>query len=169
MRRFRFSNTWCFYPAHCQVPVTLQHDLSIAVAADLLKVFRSSVPKLSADKIKHTRAIQELTAIMAGQQTDTPTVDAPTPRVVAPCLRVATTPPPMAATTSSNITTPDAIRKMPLIHQRHTRNNNPFHILTNNDNNVDTVIASNCSSSAPPTISPSSAPPVNPPTCQVPC
>jgi hypothetical protein len=45
MRRFHFSNTWCLYPAHCQVPVTLQHDLSIAVAADLVKVFRGIVPK----------------------------------------------------------------------------------------------------------------------------
>jgi hypothetical protein len=36
--RFRFSHTWRLYPAHCQVPVSLQHDLSIAAAADLLKV-----------------------------------------------------------------------------------------------------------------------------------
>jgi hypothetical protein len=66
-RRFRFSNTWCLYPAHCQVPVTSQHDLSIVVTADLLKVFGGSVPKTSANKIKHIRAIQELTAIMVGQ------------------------------------------------------------------------------------------------------
>jgi hypothetical protein len=136
----------------------LQHDLSIAVASDLLKVFGGTVPKLSANKIKHIRAIRELTAIMAGQQTNPPTVDATTPRVVAPCPRVATTPPPSVTTTSNNIMMLDAIRQMPLIHQRHTRINNPFHILTNNDDNDDTVIASNCSPSAPPTISPSSAP-----------
>jgi hypothetical protein len=53
MRRFRFSNTWRLYPAHCQIPVTLQHDLFIAAAADLLKVFGGTVPKLSADRIKH--------------------------------------------------------------------------------------------------------------------
>jgi hypothetical protein len=133
-RRFHFSNTWRLYPAHCQVPVTLQHDLSIAAAADLLNVFGGTVIKSSAEKIKHMGAIQELTTIMAGQWTNPPTVDAPTPRVVAPCLRVATTPPPRAATTSNNITTPDAIRQMPLVHQRHTRNNNPFHILTDDDN-----------------------------------
>jgi hypothetical protein len=60
---------------------------------------------------------------------------------------------------------------MPLIHQCHTRNNNPFYILTDDDDDDDdddTVIASNCSPSAPPTISPSSAPLVNPPTLQEP-
>jgi hypothetical protein len=56
---------------------------------------------------------------------------------------------------------------MPLIHQRHTGNNNPFHILTDNDNDDDTVIKSNCSPSIPPTVSPSSAPPLNPSTCQL--
>jgi hypothetical protein len=53
MRCFHFSDTWCLYPAHCQASVTLQHDLSIAAAADLLKVFGDTVPTLSADKIKH--------------------------------------------------------------------------------------------------------------------
>jgi hypothetical protein len=48
--RFSFSNTWHLYPAHCQVPVALQHDLSIAAAADLLKVFGGTVPTLTAEK-----------------------------------------------------------------------------------------------------------------------
>ncbi len=60
MHHFRFSDTWRLYPAHCQVPVTSQHDLSIAVAADLLKVFGGTVPKSSANKIKHIQAIQKL-------------------------------------------------------------------------------------------------------------
>jgi hypothetical protein len=88
MHHFRFSNTWHLYPAHCQVPVALHHDLSIAVAADLLKVFGGTAPKLSADKIKNVQAIQKLTAIMTSQQMDTPTVDAPSPRVVAACPSV---------------------------------------------------------------------------------
>jgi hypothetical protein len=107
----------------------LQHDLSIAAAADLLKVFGGTVPTSSANKIKHILAIRELTPDISGQQTDPPTVDAPTPRVVAPCLRVATNPLPRAATTSNTITTPDAIRQMPLIHQHHTCNNNSFQTL----------------------------------------
>jgi hypothetical protein len=57
---------------------------------------------------------------------------------------------------------------MPLVHQRHTRNNNPFLILTNDGNDDDTVVASNCSPSAPPTILPSSVSPANPSTRQEP-
>jgi hypothetical protein len=34
---------------------------------------------------------------------------------------------------------------MPLVHQRHTRNNNPFHLLADDDDNDDIVVASNCS------------------------
>jgi hypothetical protein len=146
----------------------LQYDLSIAVAADLLKVFGGTVTKSSAKKIKHIQTIQILTLIMIGQQMNPPKVDAPTPMVVAPCQKVATTPPPRAATTSNNIMTPDAIRQMPLVHQQYTLNNNPFHILTDDDDDDDTVIAINCSPSAPPTISPSSVPPVNPPLRQAP-
>ncbi len=138
------------------------------MAEDLLKVFGGTVPSLTSAKIKHIRAIQELTAIMAGQQRTPPKVDAPNPRVVAPCPRVVTTPPPKVATTSNNITTPNAIRQMFLVHQCNTCNNNLFHILSNDDNNDDTVLASNCSPSAPPNILPSSIPPVNPLTCQVP-
>jgi hypothetical protein len=36
-RHFCFSNTWHLYSTHCQIPVTLQHDLSIAAAADILQ------------------------------------------------------------------------------------------------------------------------------------
>jgi hypothetical protein len=166
MHCFRFSGTWRLYPAYCQVQVSLQHELSIAAAADLLKVFGGTVPKSSTNKIKHVQAIRKLTVIMAGQRTDTPTVYAPTPRVVAPCPRVVTTPPPRMATTFNNITTPDAIKQMPLIHQRHARNNNPFHILTDDDDDDNTVITNNSSPSVPPTGSSSSVPPsLAPPTC----
>jgi hypothetical protein len=57
---------------------------------------------------------------------------------------------------------------MPVFHQRHACNNNPFHILSDDDNDDVTVVASNCSPSAPPTILPSSIPAVNPTTCQEP-
>ncbi len=35
-RRFRFTNTWCLYPSHCQVPITSEHDITLLAAADLL-------------------------------------------------------------------------------------------------------------------------------------
>ncbi len=105
---------------------------------------------------------------MAGQQATPPTVDAPTTRVVAPSPRVTTTAPLRVATTSNNIRTPNAIRQMPLVHQRQTCNNNPFHILFDNDDNDDTVVASNCSPNAPSHILPSSVLLVTPATCQAP-
>jgi hypothetical protein len=67
----------------------------------------------------------------------------------APSQRVAATPPPRVATMSNNTTAPNVIRQMPLVHQRHTRNNNPFHLLADDNDNDDTVVASNCSSRSP--------------------
>jgi hypothetical protein len=150
MHCFRFSNTWRLYPAHYQVPVALKHDLSIAAAADLLKVFGGTVSKSTADKIKHIQAIQDFTAIMAGKQATPPTVDKPSARVVASCPRVVTALPPKVATTSNNITTPNDQTNV-IGPSAPTCNNNPFHILSDNDDDDDTVVPSNCSPSAPPT------------------
>jgi hypothetical protein len=162
-RCFRFSNTWHLYPTHCQIPVTSQHDLSIVAAADILKALGNTVPTMT-EKIRHIRAIQNLTAIMTGQR-DAPEVP-PSPRVVAPTARVVSAPPLRVATTLNNITAPNVIRTMPLIHQRHTRNNNPFNILADDDDDDNTVVASNCS----PHVSPPSLPPSdlkgNPPALQ---
>jgi hypothetical protein len=110
-------------------------------------------------KIKHIRAIQKMTAIMAGQQ-------AP---AMLPAQRVVESTPRMA-TTSNNIMAPNIIRNMPCIHQRQTCNNNPFHILANDDGNVDTVVASNCTPHIPPPSLPTSDlqgnPPMRHPICQ---
>ena len=89
---------------------------------------------------------------MAGSATPSPPA-APVPRVehAAP-PRVPKSAPPGVATMSNDIMTPNAIRNQPRLHQRLTRNNNPFAIL-NDDNDDDeqdatddtTVVASNCS------------------------
>ena len=159
-QRFRFSNTWHLYPAHSQIPVTSQHDLSILMAAELIKALGAAVPTTTKDKIKHIRAMQDLTVILARRQT--PEVP-PAPRMVAPSPRVPNVPPPMVATTSNNITTPDIIRNMPLVHQHQTHNNNPFNILTDDDIGDDTVVASNCSPRTPLPSLPTSELPVRPP------
>jgi hypothetical protein len=100
------------------------------------------------EKIRHIHAIQNLTAIMTGQ-CEAPE-EPPSPRVVAPTVRVVSAPPPRVATTLNNITAPNVIRTMPLVHQHHTRNNNPFNILADDDDDDDTVVASNCSQCVPP-------------------
>jgi len=173
-RRFCFSDTWRLYPAHSQVPVTSQHDLSISMAAELIKALGAVAPTTTTEKIKHIKAIQDLTAILAGRQTpECPTVrtgthptvstGTPAPRVAAPSPRVVNTLPPRVATTSNNITAPNVIRNMPLVHGRHTRHNNPFNILTDDDDDDDTVVASNCSPRQPPPSLPTSDLPVRQP------
>jgi hypothetical protein len=158
-RSFRFSETWCMHPTHSQIPVTSQHDLSISTAAELIKALGAAVPTTTTEKVKHIKAIQDLTAILAGRQTpERPTVHTgtPAPRVAAPSPRVANVPPPRVATTLNNITAPNVIRNMPLVHERHTRHNNPFNILTDDNDNDDTVVASNCSPRNPPPSLPTS-------------
>jgi hypothetical protein len=139
---------WCRYPTHCQILVTSQHNLSIVVAADVLKALGNTVPTTMTETIRHIRVIQNLTAIMTGQQ-EAPE-EPPSLRVVAPTARVVSAPPLRVAATSNNITAPNVIRTMPLVHQRHTCNNNPFNILANNYDNDDTVVASNCNPRVPP-------------------
>ena len=53
---------------------------------------------------------------------------------------------------------------MPLVHERHTRHNNPFNILTDDDDDDDTVVASNCSPRSPPPFLPTSDLPARQPT-----
>jgi hypothetical protein len=105
---------WRLYPTYCQILVTSQHNLSIVAAADILKAFGNTVPTTTMEKIRHIRAIQNLTAIMTGQR-DAPE-EPPSPRVVAPTARVVSAPPPMVATTLNNITAPNVIITMPLVH-----------------------------------------------------
>jgi hypothetical protein len=158
-RQFRFADTWRLYPAHSQVPATSQHDISILTAAEFIKALGAAMPTTTAEKIKHIKAIQDLSSILAGARDSSmmrtsmhPTTTHPLPaqRVAAPSPMVANTPHPRVATTSNNITAPNVIRHMPLVHQRQIRNNNPFHILSNDDSNDDTVVASNCSPHDPP-------------------
>jgi hypothetical protein len=155
---FRFSNTWCLYPTHCQIPVTSQHDLSIVAAADILKALGNTVPTMTTEKIRHIQVIQNLTAIMTRQQ-EAPE-EPPSPRVVAP------TAPLRVATTSNNIIAPNVVRTMPLVYQCHTCNNNPFNILADDDDDDDTVVASNCSPGVPPPSLPPSDLQGNPPAHQ---
>jgi hypothetical protein len=65
-QHFQFAETWHLYPTHCQILVASQHDLSKAATEDLLASLGGTVPASTNDKIKYIRAIQQLTAIMAG-------------------------------------------------------------------------------------------------------
>ena len=56
----------------------------------------------------------------------------------------------------NNSTAPNVIRNMPLVHERHTCHNNSFNILADDDDENDTVVASNCSPHNPPPSLPTS-------------
>jgi hypothetical protein len=122
-------------------------------------------------KRNHVRAIQELLAIMTGQQATPLSMDSPDTRVGAPDQRVQHAPPLRVATTSNNITAPNVIQQMPLVHQCHTCNNNPFQILATANNDDVTMVASNCSPRVQPPNLPTSNLPGNPTarqrTCQL--
>jgi hypothetical protein len=136
--------------------MTSQHDLSIVVAADLLQALGTTVPTSATARGKYIRATEDLTAIMAGQQATQSPIDSPDTRRVAASQRVGHASAPRVATTLNNITAPNVIGTMPLVHQRHTRSNNPFQLLTtDDDDDDDTVVTSNCS----PRLMPPSQPP----------
>ncbi len=145
-----FSDTWRLYPTHCQLPVTLDQDKTILNATNLITQLGQTVPTTTSNKLKHLNAICQLTAIMAGPPNSPATITPPPrvgvrapPRVGAPPLRV--------ATSSNNITAPAVTRQLPRVHQRQTRNNNLFHILTdyNDDGDKNMFIASTCSPCSP--------------------
>jgi hypothetical protein len=151
-RRFRFADTWRLYPSHCQVPVLSEDDKTLQAVGDIFEMLGGTVPTTASAKIKHLAAITQLSAIMA-REPNAPSLVNTAPRVgTATPPRVAIVAPPRVATTSNTITAPSTVRRMPLIHQRVTRNNNPFQILadTDDDNDDDdTVVHSNCSPRAP--------------------
>ncbi len=151
--RFCFADTWQLYPSHCQVPVLSEHDQTLLAAKDILQVLGSTFLTSARAKSKHLSAIRKLTDIMLGQP-NTPPPDLQATRVDnATPPRVAISTPPRVATTLNTITAPSTIRRLPRVHQRVSRHNNPFEILSeNNDDEVhndDTVIHSNCSPQVP--------------------
>ncbi len=150
-RHFRFADTWRLYPAHCQVPVASEHNKTLLAAANIFKQLGCTIQTMASAKLKHLAAICQLSTIMSDQLNFTHPLPTP-PRVETdPPPRVAIAMPTRMATTSNTITMPCTIRWLPFMHQRLTQHNNHFQILTGNDNNNDdnTVIASNCSPPAP--------------------
>ncbi len=111
-RRFRFSDTWRIYPMHSEIPMTSQYDLSIVAAADLSQALGTTVPTSATAKHKYIRVIEDLMAIMAGQQATQSPIDLPDTRMEAASQRVGHATPLRVATISNNITAPDVIRTM---------------------------------------------------------
>jgi hypothetical protein len=144
---FRFADTWWLYHAHCQVPVASEHNKTLLVAANLFKQLKRTIPTTASIKLKHLTVIRQLSIIMSGQLGFPPPLPTSPRMKTDPPPRVAIATPPRMATTSNTITTLRTIRWLPIVHQHLRRHDNPFQILTDNDNDIDddTVVASNCS------------------------
>jgi hypothetical protein len=151
-RCFHFSDTWQLYPTHCQIPILSKNDKMLLAAGDIFKQLGGTMPAMASAKMNHLAAIRQLTAIMSAQP------GAPTPVPTAPRVETATPPrvpvaaPPRGATSLNTITSPRTIRLLPSVHQQVTRNNNPFQILSDDDDDKFddvTVVASNRSLRTP--------------------
>ena len=110
------TGTFRLYPVHCRVPTTSEGDRIIAAAADLLEALKGKEPESAAQRRQHVKILKQLTEIL-----HKPTQGRQEPRVDA-------TPAPTggAPLTSTNPTHPTTLRNTKRIHQRRTRNNNPY-------------------------------------------
>ena len=82
---------------------------SLIAASNLLTAMQAAVPHTAKAKLRHAKALQDLTAIIENTQDAR---DAPT-----------TTP---TVSTSIDATSPRVIQKTPIVHQRQTRRNTPM-------------------------------------------
>ena len=110
------TGTFRLYPVHCRVPTTSEGDRIIAAAADLLEALKGKEPESATQQRQHVKILKQLTQILhkPTQGRQEPRVDAtPAPTGGAPSL-------------STNPTHPTTLRNTKRIHQRRTRNNNPY-------------------------------------------
>ena len=63
--RFRFSDTGCLYPSHCQVPVFSEHDKTLHAVGNIFKKLGGTIPTTASVKMKHLAVITQLSAIMS--------------------------------------------------------------------------------------------------------
>ena len=96
----RISSSAKIYPDQYEVPTISEADKTIIAASDLLMVMQSAVPHTAKAKIRHAKALQNLTAIVKNTPT---TGEAPT-----------ATP---TVSTSTDATSPRVIQKTPSVHQ----------------------------------------------------
>ena len=103
------SSTSKIYPEHCKVPTISEVDKTLIVAYDLLTAMQAALTHTEKAKLRHAKALQNLTAIIE----NTPNVrDSPTATPI--------------VSTSTDATYQRMIQKTPRVHQRRTRCNTPM-------------------------------------------
>ena len=91
-QKMRISISAKIYPEHCELPTISEADKNLISASDLLTAMQAAVPHTAKAKLRHAKALQNLTAIIENTPTTreaptaTPTVststDATSPRVI---------------------------------------------------------------------------------------
>ena len=135
-RRFRITGSRAIYPAHCTVPTISEADSTIIAAGHLLKALQKTTPFTVNKKIRLAEAITTLTSILNNEPPQR-VGNAPPPRVTSMNTNNL-----LPASTSSNTTTREAVRKSPHIHQRHTRSNTPLSTILEVDKPTNTSATS---------------------------
>ena len=101
-------------------------DNTIIAATELIESLRSTAPRAATDKSRHATTISDLTAII----TDSPSQRVKMRRYPRVANRIATTKPAPRvagrATTATNLTSTRVVQATQYVHQRTTKNNNPF-------------------------------------------
>ena len=78
--KMHISISAIIYPEHCKVPTISEADKTLISASDLLTAMKSSVPHTTKAKLRHAKALQNLTMIIENTPntreapTTTPTV-----------------------------------------------------------------------------------------------
>ena len=107
--KMRISSSARIYPEHCKIPTISEADKTLIAASDILTAMIAEVPHTTEAKLRHVKALQDLTSIIDNTQD---VRDAPT-----------TTP---TVSTSKNAISPRVIQKTPIIHRRRTRHKTPM-------------------------------------------
>jgi hypothetical protein len=163
MQHYCVAETWQLYPGHCPTPMISPADLTVLTASDILRTL-GTVPTTARDALDLGTAIRDLQAIIAPtllgiapepRVTSNATAPLPQPRVLpvatAParnarvlCATASNSPAPAVlyprsrgTMTTVDVTFRNRIRGTGFVHQRVTRNNNPFAPLADNNHTND--------------------------------
>ena len=112
-RCIRISASAKTLPSHATIPALSENDKTLLAAKELLEKFKEADALEHGEKLKHIKAIKQLTDTIENAPPSHKTTDERPQRVDTP-------------TTSVNLTEPQAVKKMKLIHQRKTRTNTPM-------------------------------------------
>jgi hypothetical protein len=142
----RIADTWRLYPSNCTIPTISTADLMVLLACNLLRTLQTTIPTSVSKAATGSMAIRDLCAIinptlppstmaqrvgaaLEPRVPPAPITRSPGTRVLHPTISNSPAPAPLYpqnVSTSINTTLRACICTTRFVHQRMTRNNNPF-------------------------------------------